>query len=187
MSRDLDNQMTQISAKLVELAGRANVHMISYFCRRVTSGEMGNMQALSSLLYALLRQIILQVPLQLHLASKFDFSENRFKQLDGTGEGWTTAISIFRELTAIMPQIEAVFCVLDGFHWVDKIENRELIEEFLSIFRAERLNILFVTTGRSEYLMRTVKGKRNLDIEFVPGGQVDLGKSGGRIWDARKF
>jgi len=186
MSRDVDNQTTQISAKLVELAALENVHMISYFCPRVSPGGTGNMQALTSLLYALLRQIIILVPLQLHLANNIDFSEHRFQQLDGTAERWIPAISILRDLMALIPQTEKTYCILDGFNWVDKVENRELVEELLKIFQEARLNVLFATTGRSECLVRTIKGKRNLDIQFVPGGQVDLGQSGRGIWGARK-
>jgi uncharacterized protein YjgD (DUF1641 family) len=185
MSRDVDNQMTQISAKLVEMAEQADARIISYFCSRVQSGEANSMQALISLLYALLRQISLLVSLKLYIGGSLDLSEHRLLQLDGTEAAWSKALTLLRELLNLIPETETVHCVLDGFHWVDKIDNRERTEELLQVLLAGTLNILFVTTSRSESLVRIITDKKNsLDVEFVPGGKVDLGMSSQGFWRA---
>lgn len=60
---DFENPVTMMAAKFVDLADRSRVPVMSYFCQlsrheQLRPGNTREMQAMTALLYALLRQMV---------------------------------------------------------------------------------------------------------------------------------
>ncbi|KAF2104705.1 hypothetical protein NA57DRAFT_70913 [Rhizodiscina lignyota] len=161
------------AAKFVELADLSRVPVISYFCElrrgdKIRSGNTGESQAMVSLVYALLRQLIeLLLP---HFDADIDLSETRFERLDGSLNTWPDAISIFGDLLSLAPEI--VCCVVDGLDYLDDRSTDSYLKEFLQLLRTDKLKVLFTTVGRSKGLREELSRS-----EIVQLGKMDLGRA----------
>nr|XP_036574813.1 phytanoyl- dioxygenase family protein [Colletotrichum truncatum]KAF6781287.1 phytanoyl- dioxygenase family protein [Colletotrichum truncatum] len=148
---DLDNPVTMMAARIAGIAEKTKVPVISYFCelRRGEKLRPGNdskeTQAMLSLVYALIRQLIELLPPVLETSA--DLTESRFQSLDGSLATWSSATSILAELIALMPG--PVFCIIDAFHWLNDRSTGNYLSDLLRVLRGNNMKVLLFTTGRS--------------------------------------
>jgi len=167
-TEDFNNPLTMIAAKFVDVASRSNIPIISYFCQLsrenpTAHGHTMETRALIALLYALVRQMVeLLLP---GLETTVDLSESRFRQLDGSLETWDDALSIFKDLTELIP--EGVLCVIDGLHWMDDRSTDKYLMDLVQKLRTGRMKVIFVTTGRSACLREQLSRVETVQIESL--------------------
>lgn len=177
---DLENPLSVIASHFIDLASRANLPLLSYFCelRRGERLRAGNSsaekQSLLALVYSLIRQSIENLlPV---FNTDLDLSQRRFTMIDGTTSSWNEALSVFRDLLSLMP--DQVFCVIDGLHWVDQRDTTVLIHDLMGVLRHEKLKVLWTTTGRAPTLLEELDVSEiyeinRLDILHESGGLYD--------------
>lgn len=164
---DLDNPISVLAARIIDLAARSQVPVISYFCelRRNERLRAGNptieVQALLSLVYALTRQLVELLLPQFDAA--VDLSETRFSRLDGTAASWAEAVAVFRDLIRLSS--DRVLCVIDGFHWLDDRSTDVYLGKFLGLLREGKLRVVLTTTGRSACLRDEVSGLEMVEVK----------------------
>lgn len=154
--------MSVLASMCIEFAVAAKLPVISYFGslperEEVREGNSREGQALISLMYALIRQFIEQLPSQ--FCSSFDFNSERLPLLDGTLNSWTHAIGLLKDLTKVVPK--PIFCILDNFQVLDDWSTENLLEDFVKVLGDEARNcgggkmlkVLITTTGRSRALV----------------------------------
>ncbi|KAI0437870.1 hypothetical protein F4803DRAFT_536979 [Xylaria telfairii] len=151
---DINNPMTVLASRVIQLADQAKIPTISYFCelRRGEPLKAGNnsreAQASVSVICALIRQMIeLLLPT---FRAEVDLSEGRFRVLDGCILSWSESVRVLRDLIPLMP--DTILCVIDGLHWLDDRSTDRCLEELIQAMRGTKLRILFTTTGRSACL-----------------------------------
>lgn len=151
---DVENTVTMMAATVIALAEKTKLPVISYFCelRRGEKLRDGNdtmeAQAMLSLIYALIRQLIELLPPLLD--TSIDLSERRFKALDGSLGTWSQATSILADLGGLMPG--PVLCIIDGLHWLTDRGTDNYLSDLLKILRGDKWKVLLFTTGRSVVL-----------------------------------
>ncbi|KAK2776167.1 phytanoyl- dioxygenase family protein [Colletotrichum kahawae] len=151
---DFENPVTMMAATVIALAEKTKLPVISYFCelRRGEKLRNGNdsmeAQAMLSLVYALIRQLIELLPP--FLDTGVDLSEGRFKALDGSLGTWSQATSILTDLGELMPG--PVLCIIDGLHWLTDRGTDNYLSDLLKILRGDKWKVLLFTTGRSVVL-----------------------------------
>ncbi len=169
MTDDFENPITAIAARYIDLADRSGVQIISYFCElrpnepTRPSNTTGETAALFSLVYALLRQMIELLPPRFD--THLDLSESRFRRLNLEFDSWPDMLSATRDMLELMP--EPVFCVINGFHWLDDRSTDDSLEEFLQVLRTEKLKVLFTTTGRSACLQDGLSSAETVPVEIL--------------------
>ena len=158
--------MSVLASICVDFAVTANLPVISYFISLPPSEELQeshtwNVQALTSLTYALIRQLIEQLPVQ--FTSVFDFSERRLSLLDGKLKSWPDTVSLLRDLIEDVPK--PLFCIVDGFQVLDDWSTEEFLVDLVRVLKGEggngaeggKLKVLITTTGRSRALMKVLE------------------------------
>lgn len=162
---DTENPLTSLAAKFIDLVGANRLPVISYFCeipRTADNNVTRELKGTVSLLYALLRQMVEQ--LLPRLETSLDLSEERFLSLDGSLDTWAEALEMFRDLVSLVPG--TVYCVIDGFHWLDDKTTDLALAQLVECFRGGRLKVLFTTSGRSGCLLESLETGET----FVVGG-----------------
>lgn len=179
----VNHALSTMALRFVELADGSDVAVMSYFCeiRRDTTLRSGNTkenQATIELLYALIRQTTeLLLP---HFDTKIDMSEARLASLDGTIKTWKDALLVFEDVTSLIP--ENSFCVIDGLDWLDDNSNESYLDGFLQALRKSRLKTLFMTTGRSGVLRKTLSRLETMQISNVKLERGKVGFDGSDFW-----
>ena len=182
---DFENPVTMMAAKFVDLADRSRVPVMSYFCQlsrheRLRPGNTREAQAMTALVYALLRQMVeLLLP---RLETNVDMSETRFQRLDGTAGTWEDALLVFSDLLGLMP--DAVLCVLDGFQWLDDRSTNKYLKGLLQVLRGDKLKVLFTTTGRSACLRQAISSSETLVVETLQPRSLAEGLDRQESWKA---
>lgn len=180
--------MTRIGLKLVNLAHelRPNVLMISYFCQlgapnSLRPDETAEIDALTSVIYALIRQILEILPPKLEMST--DLSERRFQCLDGTKGTWKDALLILEDLVGHINQ--PLFCILDGVQWLEHSSTEKFLRKLLEVLRHEYLHVLFITTGSSASLYDSVSKDETLGDQDLRAGALkeDLGRHSQKFWE----
>lgn len=162
--------MTVLASMCIDFATTAKLPVISYFCflpreEELRAGNTREVQALLSLTYALIRQLIEQLPVQ--FSSEFDFAPERVALLDGTLESWKSATGLLRDLVEVVPK--PLFCIVDGFQVLESWSTEGLFVDLFKALRgseandikAERLKVLMTTTGKSSVLAK------HLEVEEI--------------------
>ncbi|KFY83512.1 hypothetical protein V498_08018 [Pseudogymnoascus sp. VKM F-4517 (FW-2822)] len=180
--------MSVLAATSVGFAVSAKLPVISYFISLVPNEELQachprEVQALISLTYALVRQLIEQLPVQ--FSSVFDFSEERLALLDGTLASWSDAVSLLKDLVQVVPK--PLFCIVDGFQVLDDQSTDELLVELVEVLKGgngndtggEKLKVLITTTGRSRALMKVLE-PNNILLADQDGAADSPARRGGR-------
>lgn len=163
---DMENMVTTIAAKFVDLASQCRIPIMSYFCelRRgelLRPGHSRETQGAIAVASALIRQIIeLLLP---RFEAEVDFSEARFHLLGGTVGSWDESMAVIRALTELLP--EKVFCVIDGLHWLDDTSTERNLKELIHLLRGSKLKTLFTTTGRAPCLREELSVSETLVLK----------------------
>lgn len=172
------NPLTMLAAQLIDLTTRSHLHVISYFCElshtvKVTEREM---QATVALVYSLVRQLIELLPPEFEAST--DFSEARFRHLDGTLESCGEATRMFKDLLDIVP-VATVYCIIDGLQLMDGKRVEGPLRGFLRQLRDKdgKLRVLFTTSGRSSCLSKELKAEETLVIDTFRKGVSTPGMS----------
>lgn len=158
--------MTILASMCIDFANTAKLPVISYFCSlpprdELRTGNTQEVQALLSLTYALIRQLIEHLPIQ--FSSEFDFGKERLALLDGTLESWKSATELLRDLVGAVPK--PLFCIIDGFQLLNSWKTESLFEDFFKALRgfdatsgeAEKVKVLITTTGKSNAVSKHLK------------------------------
>ncbi|ROW06828.1 hypothetical protein VMCG_04097 [Cytospora schulzeri] len=168
---DTENPLTSLAAKFIDLVGANNLRVISYFCeipRTANVHVTREMKGTVSLLYALLRQMVeLLLP---RLETSVDLSEERFLSLDGSLDTWSEALAMFRDLMSLAPG--TVYCVIDGFHWLDDKTTDSALAQLVECLRDGRLKVLFTTSGRSGCLLERLEPEEIFVVSEIGSGDV---------------
>jgi hypothetical protein len=90
-------------------------------------------------------------------------SQVRFHQLDGTADTWDDATALFRDIRELLPG--RIFCVIDGFQWLDDKSTAKHLVEFVEILRQSRLKVLFTTNGHSRCLFGSLSQSELLILD----------------------
>ncbi|KAF3801311.1 hypothetical protein GCG54_00005467 [Colletotrichum gloeosporioides] len=170
---DFENPVTMMAATVIALAEKTKLPVISYFCelRRGEKLRDGNdtmeAQAMLSLVYALIRQLIeLLLP---SLETSVDISEGRFKALDGCLGTWSQATSILADLGELMPG--PVLCIIDGLHWLTDRGTDSYLSDLLKILHGDKWKVLLFTTGRSVVLQLELSSSEASTIDVRSFGR----------------
>jgi hypothetical protein len=154
--------MKILASMCVDFATTANLPAISYFCSLPQTEELrgGNTregQALVSMTYALIRQLIELLPVQ--FSSAFDFAQERLSLLEGTSKSWSDTIGLLRDLVDTIPK--PLFCIVDEVQILDDWSTESLIGDLTKVLRGssskvdrQKLKVLITTTGRSKALIK---------------------------------
>ncbi|RYP82369.1 hypothetical protein DL769_001694 [Monosporascus sp. CRB-8-3] len=184
--RGTENPLTRIGLKIVGHAARTGIPMVSYFCQlgrltRLRPNEPPEAEALTSVLYAFIRQTLRLLPPQFE--GNVDLSEERFRHLDGTEASWKVSLAILNDVIRLAAQ--SVFCVLDGVQWLEHSSTDKYLRMFLDALRQDRINVLFVTTGTSLSLRDTISREETLTDEELRMGshKEDLERHGQEFWN----
>jgi hypothetical protein len=158
--------MTILASMCIDFANTAKLPVISYFCSlprqdELRTGNTREEQALISLIYALVRQLIEHLPIQ--FSSEFDFGTERLALLDGTSESWKSATELLRDLVEAVPK--PLFCIIDGFQLLNSWKTESLFEDFFRALRgsittnseAEKVKVLITTTGKCSAVSKHLK------------------------------
>lgn len=172
------NPLTMLAAQLIDLTARSHLHVISYFCElsrtvKVTEREI---KATIALVYSLVRQLIELLPPEFEASA--DFSEARFRHLDGTPESCGEATQMFEDLLDVVPAA-TVYCIIDGLQLMDDKRVEESLQGFLRQLRSRdgKLRVLFTTSGRSACLSKELKAEETLVIDTFRKGVSTPGLS----------
>jgi hypothetical protein len=153
------SQTTSLAAMYVEYAAKSELPVISYFCElsrneSLREGNTREAQALVALVSSLIRQLVELISPQFE--SEYDFIE-RFKQLDGTLKTWKIFSDILKDLLSLTPKV--LFCVIDGFQWLDDNSTQTALKDLVKILRGSSvlhpnsLKTLVTTQGKSRCLL----------------------------------
>ncbi|KAG9228395.1 hypothetical protein BJ875DRAFT_547773 [Amylocarpus encephaloides] len=150
--------MKVLASMCVDFATRAELPVIMYFCtlpakEELRPGNTPEVQALLSMTYALIRQIIEQLPIR--FSANFDFSRERLTLLEGIQASWPAAIALLRDLVCTVPR--PLFCIIDGFQIADDWSTKDFLGDFVGALmlpgpkreRTDRLDVLLTTAGFS--------------------------------------
>jgi hypothetical protein len=179
--------MALLASMCIDFAAAAKLPVISYFCSLPQTGELrdGNtkeVQGLLSLIYAIIRLLIDQLPAQ--FSSELDLSSQRFAGLRGSVASWGVAISLLKDLIDIVPR--PLFCIIDGLQLLDNWSTETLLEDFIAVLKerssnggeTEGLKILFTTMGRSRALVKCLEAS-NLVLADRDGAADSSARRGG--------
>ncbi|KAL8365015.1 hypothetical protein RB595_004025 [Gaeumannomyces hyphopodioides] len=159
-AEDLGNPLSMLAARMVDLADKNKVPVLSYFCKLTPESfaedededpdeTAAEVRATLALAYALVRQLVELLPVKSDggLGSP-DVSEARLALLDGSTRTWSAAMSLMSDLLTLMPR--TVFCVVDGLNWVDDWSAERYVTDVLRTLggKSSRLKVLYTTTGR---------------------------------------
>jgi len=160
--------MTVLASMCIEFANSAKLPVISYFCLlprqdELRTGNIREEQALLSLAYALIRQLIENLPVQ--FSTEFGFGKERLDLLNGTLESWHIATALLRDLVDEVPK--PLFCIIDGFQLLNSWKTEGLFGDFFKALRGsdskqvseERMKVLVTTTGRSSAVSKHLDAK----------------------------
>ncbi|KAK2025668.1 hypothetical protein LX32DRAFT_50475 [Colletotrichum zoysiae] len=163
---DFDNPITMVAAKVISLAEQSRTPVMSHFCelRRGQELRLGNgskeEQSLVGLVYSLIRQLVELLPPVFEASS--NFSAEKFDSLDGTIQCLHAALSTLTDLAGLMPG--PVFCIIDGFHWLNDRSTDNCLSEFVRVLRGGPLKVLLSTTGRSVVLRTEIPRSETLYV-----------------------
>jgi len=157
--------MKVLASMCVNYATKANLPAISYSarCRKLKNWRGGNtreLQAMFSLTYGLIRQLVELLPVQ--FSTNLTSPKTAFF-LEGTSKSWTDAIDLLRDLVETVPK--PLFCIVDGFQVLDDWSTESLIGDFVKVLidseskgvkrvKREKLKVLVTTTGKSKALVK---------------------------------
>ncbi|KLU88126.1 hypothetical protein MAPG_07113, partial [Magnaporthiopsis poae ATCC 64411] len=156
-AEDLDNPLSMLAARMVDLADKNKVPVLSYFCQLSRESlaedddpnETPEVQATLALTYALIRQLVELLPVKFdgEQHKSPDVSETRLALLDGSTRTWKAALSLMSDLLTLMPR--TVFCMVDGLHWLDGWSAERYVMGLLRTLggKSSRLKVLYTTTG----------------------------------------
>jgi hypothetical protein len=168
-----DNPQTTLSYGIVELASRVRVPLLSHFCElprkhRLRAGVPNlETQALISLTYSLIRQVVEQLLPQFETA--ISLSPERFRQLDGTLASLGEAVVLLGEMLPLMGDV--VLCIIDGLHWLDDRTTDSMLQRLINIFvEHDNIRVLFTTSGRSGCLLDALTQEDTLDVSGKEDG-----------------
>jgi hypothetical protein len=179
---DLENPVSMVAAKFVNLASQSHVPVLSYFCelRRGESLRPGNspeVQGVMALASALLRQMIeLLLP---RFEAEVDFSEARFRLLDGTVRSWDESMMVIQSMVELLP--DKVFCIIDGLHWLDDRNTEKYLKDLIHTLRGGKFKTLFTTTGRAPCLREEISVSEALHMEAIGPNSATEGVHGDAI------
>lgn len=169
-----ENPMSMLAAKLVELAVRSKVPVVSYFCDLVRRKDLrvGNtqeVQSLVSIIYSLIRQLLeLVAPI---LETNEDFGADRFQKLDGTLESLDDALVLLHDVRLLLPG--KVLCVIDGVQWTDTRLTAKHMKSFINILRKGKMKVLLITSGDSRGLQVNLNHKETFAVQDSRKSSVD--------------
>jgi len=172
---ELENPMSMLASRFIELAAASRVPVVSYFCElrrkeRLRGDNTAEVQALMSLGYGLLRQMIELIPLEFEGAN--DFTERRFEEFDGTLRTWQDFTNVFREIQGVLPR--KVYCVIDGLNWLDDSSTAARLKAFVEILRHDKLKVLFTCSGSSRCLLEKLSREELIILDGRMANSTDL-------------
>jgi hypothetical protein len=166
-------ETTNAASYIVTIATKGNIPCVSYFCRFEKSEflkrEDSNgvkVDGLISLLYSLIRQLIMLAPPTLE--EPYDCYTG-LPLLDGSEKSIPQALDLIKILLTQVPRL--LLCVIDGLQMLDQGSTTSYIRQLVDILQANEdgrvRKVLFTTSGIFMSGMK-VKFKDRLDCETLP-------------------
>jgi hypothetical protein len=165
---------------------KPKIPMISFFCQPTSdlnhakSDEPAEAQAMTSVLYGLIRHLIELLPLEIE--TRADLSSIRFACLDGNQGSWEAVLQVLRDLIKLFDR--PIFCVLDGIHWLEHQTTECCLKRLVGELQQEPVHVLFITTGSSSSLRPIVHKNSTINEENGRAGEAkeDLMRHRGEFW-----
>lgn len=158
----------------IRAAKGAGIPCISYFCtlthESAPEGRTRETVELVGFLYALIKQLILYLPLQLPADQVLD--EQLFRTLDGTLRTWEVALSLFSDLIRLATT-PYLLIAIHGFEMLESDRTTPLLRDFVRMLRqftregkdtVPTLKVLFATSGMSRTLGGELSANEICDI-----------------------
>lgn len=161
-------------SKYIQAVEGAGELCISYFCSTSHEAPPENRTretvGLVQLMYALLKQMVGQLPQQLPYHPELD--QNRFDSLDGTLRTWSAALSLLQDLIALAAPSYLMFAI----HGIEVLEDESTTPRLKSLLdliqqlvdnesrAGTKLKVLFATSGRSQVLCEGLRDAEVCDI-----------------------
>ena len=161
-----------VAAHVVAIAETANIPCLSFFCHLANmhnprkDPEKHRQDQLTTLLYALIRQLLILTP------ERFEDSYNFNSALDclqGSPEYIPKALDIIRALLVHAPRL--LLCVIDGLQLLDHRDTNSYIDQLLDALRSQnnsRVFKLLLTTIGSFSSGRKLNVIERLDSTALP-------------------
>lgn len=170
--------LSDVAAGVVQLIDKTRLPIISYFClldrgANTQDGETRETRAVTSLLYALIRQSMELFPTV--FSSSKDFSTERFLSLDGSIQTFHLALDLLRDSLTHAPP--ALYCVIDGLQWLDDRSTVPMMDSLIQVLRdfttesgemGITFKLLLTTAGPARSLLRSSLDRR--ECYTVEGG-----------------
>lgn len=170
--------LRQSASKYISLARDAHVPVISFFCElsheEPPEHRTRESVALSSLLYAMIRQLINLLPPDAVSTTAIP-AASCLNTLDGTLRTWKDAVHLFEQLVGAV-RLQLLLFVIDGINVLEEEPGsntnkalESLVSCLTSLAKAPNadedriVKILFTTSGQSEVLCQLVD---EIDISF---------------------
>lgn len=186
-TRGLENPITRVAVKLIATADelRPRIPVISIFCQpdvrtNLKSPEPAETKGLTSVLYALIRQVLQILPPRLEM--DIDMSESRLQCLTGRKDTWKGALTILEDLVSRMDR--PAFCILEGLQYLEHSGTQKYLKKLLEVLRHRALHVLFLTTGSVGRLNDTISKDETLggDDLRIGGLKEDLERHSQIFW-----
>ncbi len=183
-----------VAAEYVESAVQSQIPVVSYFCRlprkKLSFGKTPEAEALVSLTYALIRQLIELLPSVFN--QEEGLSSQRFALLDGSLESFNHALTVLGDLLDLSPPL--LFCVIDNIQELEETSTRRYLGMLIDTLRGHTktrdarstdsnriLKTFFTTAGRSRSLLDHLSNE-----ELVFAEQVNTARRPGRPSTGRR-
>ncbi|KAI0107554.1 hypothetical protein GGR51DRAFT_559359 [Nemania sp. FL0031] len=146
-----EREASVAASHIVAIAEASNIPCISFFCRPALhtpskAPRSGHQIQLTTLLYALIRQLSMLVP------ESFEDSHDitrALESLQGNPESIPVALEVIRTLFSHTSRL--MLCVIDGLQVLDHRDNNPYIDQLLELLRAQYdkkvFKLLLTTSG----------------------------------------
>lgn len=172
-----ENEFRLLTRSYIHVAKASSLACISYFCTLKpvfdSPGESDEAMASVELLYSLIRQMMIYLPL--HLPKEPTLRKTRFDDLDGTLRTWDLGLAIFRDLFQII-ETPVLLVSIYGMELLDSSESTPCLVALLDTLRqcmrahgegtgqAAVMKVLFVTSGISQALYSGLEVEEICDV-----------------------
>jgi hypothetical protein len=173
-----DNAFRLLSSNYVLAARAANIACVSYFCelprKAQSSRRLPETIESSALVCALVRQMVLHMPLQ--LPEHPTLEKRRFEALNGTLRSWDAALSLLSDLITLA-EAPVLLVTVYGLEALEHNATRDHLTALVKTLRQHMLRrqagdqaqkifkVLFVTSGVSQVLARTMSNAEICDMD----------------------
>jgi hypothetical protein len=193
-----DSPSALLAGHVVSILNSQGLPVASYFCAGSVDEESSHGSEQESptirMVYALIWQVLNNLPVELASEDAEVFSARRFSDLQGGTASFDAALTLLDDLLR-RTHLTLFFLVIDGLHWIEDLEEnpddtpdqQRMLKRFVQVLQkhrdrcrssegsSETFKVLFTSSGSSTILMETLD-----EDEIVFVGQRPSNRRPGR-------